>query len=237
MKKYIALSLITLLCACSEKDVRPFEDKSHIAFCKMFTDTTVQSFFFFKEDEIEQLVEVKIIGPTPTEDLNFSIVVDEKVTDCPKALYDMPESYTFSAGQIVDTFYVKMRNSPEMGDKAYTIAFDLKDSENLSSPGIIWGRNVITISDIAEKPEWWTLLLDSEGNYVKNSVESLYLGKYSRKKYELFMEVTGVADLTGMSSGVIRNLSIKFKRYLAAQDPKIFDEDNKEEMTVTVIGN
>lgn len=237
MKKYIVLSLIISLYACSEKEIRPYEDKSMLAFGKSLIDTTYQSFFFFVEDEIEHPVEVLLIGPVPTKDLNFSIVIDEKVTDCPKSLYTMPKSYTFDKGQIIDTFYIKLKKSPEMVDKTYTIAFEVNDSEDLFYPGRLWGRNIITISDKAERPEWWTLSFDTDGEPVRNSIESIYLGKYSRKKYEHFILATGVSNLTDMSSGEIRNLSIKFKRYLKAQDPKIFDEDNNQEMTVTVVGD
>lgn len=50
------------------------------------------------------------------------------------------------------------------------------------------------------------------------------------------MQETGVGDITGLSASEIRALALKFKRYLKAQNPPIYDEDNEEDMTVTVIG-
>ncbi len=52
------------------------------------------------------------------------------------------------------------------------------------------------------RPGWWT-----------TTVETNFLAKYSDNKYRLFIEATGIADMTGLSETEQRAYAIIFRRF------------------------
>ena len=86
----------------------------------------------------------------------------------------------------------------------------------------------LVVSDKAERPEWWD-----------TKMEKSYLGKYSDAKYQLFIKVTKVTDLTGMQTSMLTALALQLKYYLEKQTDAgtpVYDEANNEYMKVPVIG-
>ncbi len=85
------------------------------------------------------------------------------------------------------------------------------------------------ISNKVAKPAWWI------GN-----VETLYLGKYTEKKFRTFMAVTGVGDITPYTDFEKRDLYLQFKHYLIAMKdagtPVLEDDGTDMLSTVPLIG-
>lgn len=75
------------------------------------------------------------------------------------------------------------------------------------------------------KPNWWT-----------DNVTSYYLGVYSDKKYRLFIQETGKADIDSDNIEELRYYSIMFKHYLQKKKDadEMVREDDGTEMTVEI---
>lgn len=233
MKKNIILSLFLVsIFSCTEVGIESYNDSNYLSLTRGIKDTTRLSFFFFKGDVVDYPIEVNLIGKNLEKDVKYKIVVDETVTNAPDYIFKMPTEFTFSKGQKKDTFYITLTNDPELKTKEYLIGYQIVDAEDVRTTGASLGRSIMTISDKAVRPAWWTT--EDEDPY--NSFQNLYLGKYSDKKYELFMDVTGVIDMGVLSDEDKRINSIIFKRWLKKQDPAIYDEANGEEMQVKVVG-
>lgn len=233
MKKNIILSLFLLsIFSCTELGIESYNESNYLTLTRGIKDTTRLSFFFLPSDEVDYPIEVNLIGKSLEKDAKYKIVIDKTVTNAPDYIFKMPTEFTFSKGQLKDTFYIRLTNNEELKTKEYIIGYHVVDTEDIRATGALLGRNIMTISDKATKPEWWTTVEEVE----RNSFETIYLGKYSDYKYELFMQVTGIVDMGVLSDEDKRMNSIIFKRWLKKQNPAIFDTANGEVMKVTVIG-
>lgn len=233
MKKYIILSLILVsIFSCTEIGIEAYNESNYLSLTRGIKDTTRLSFFFLPSDEVDYPIEVNLIGKTLDRDMKYKIAIDKTITNAPDYIFKMPTEFTFSKGQLKDTFYIKLTNTEELKTKEYIIGYQVVDTDDFRSTGALWGRNIMTISDKATKPGWWTTVEEVE----LNSFQTVYLGKYSDCKYELFIQVTGVVDMGVLSDEDKRINSIIFKRWLKKQNPAIYDTVNGEIMQVTVIG-
>lgn len=234
MKKYLILPLSLLaIISCDERVVETFDDRNYINLTHGLLDTTRLSFFFFFDDVVQYPIEVNLVGKTLAEDTEYKIGLDVKVTNAPSNIFELPETFIFNKNQRKDTFYLTLKNIPELKTKEYTISYKIEDSEKIFSVGDVLGRNVLTISDKSVRPKWWT----TPEEVLNNSFQNNYLGKYSDAKYELFMKVTGIIDMGVLKAEEQRIHSILFKRYLKAQNPPIYDDANGEPMQVSISGD
>ncbi|MEG1738193.1 MAG: DUF4843 domain-containing protein [Odoribacter sp.] len=227
---YILSLTLLLLAACSEEQITSYNDEHFVYFvtneeAEEVADSTNVSFFFYSEDDIRYPLVVGLTGQPFEKDTKFRVEVDKEKTDLPKNLYDLPETFTFAANQVQDTVYVSLKNNAILQNKRYTLKIDIVDYEGIRTHRGKNGQRTLKVSDIAEKPDWW----------VENPIEWNYLGIYSRKKYELFLQVTGVGNLKGMDLGKVRILTLEFQHWLDSQNPKILDEDGNE-MKTEIIG-
>lgn len=226
MKRYfIALiGLVLLVSSCEEKELQIYKSGSFVSFVEERTDTTVFSFFFYKDDVVEYPMIVRLTGD-PGKARTFRMVANKDASTLSDELYDIPEYYTFREGLLQDTIKITLKNHADLLTNQYLLVLELKDGDGLFTAGGSAARTVLKVSDKAEQPDWWDRYFERD-----------YLGKYSRKKFELFIQVVGEGDLTGKTTGEKRVLTLKFKHWLEAQNPPIYDEENEEEMVVTVIG-
>jgi hypothetical protein len=226
MKKYIVvlIGLLFLVSACDEKELQIYKSDSFVSFIKSSSDTTVFSFFFYRDDVVEYPMIVRLTGD-PGEARSFKMVANKEQSTLSEDLYNIPDNYTFREGMLQDTITVTLKNHADLLTNQYVLVLELKDGDGLLSAGGSYGKAVLKVSDKAEKPDWWD-------DYFARD----YLGKYSRKKFELFVQVAGEGDLGDKTQGEKRVLTLKFKHWLEKQNPPIYDEENEEEMVVTVIG-
>ena len=225
MKRYflILIGILFLFSACEEKQINAFSGSSYVSFVPSDIDTTSFSFFFQKEDIVQYPLYVQLMGdPGPAR--TFKLAANLEATTLNSSLYEIPEEFTFKEGAILDTIYITLKNDPDLLINQYLLVVELQDGGDLMSAKGAGARSIMTVTDRAVRPDWWD-----------DRFERDYLGKYSRKKFELFIQVTGEGDLGGKTATDKRRLSLKFKHYLESHDP-IWDEENEEDMTVTVIG-
>ena len=114
-----------------------------------------------------------------------------------------------------------------MRDDEYRIVLRLIDTKQLLCGQINYTIAIIRLNDKITRPDWWD-------NYIVWD----YLGAYTDKKFSLFIEVTGKADLTEASDSDKRVYALQFKYWLQAQKKQgnTVWEDDGTEMTVPVLG-
>lgn len=217
------LGLFLFLSSCEEKELQIYHSVSYVSFLDR-PDTAVFSFFFYKDDVVEYPMIVRLTGD-PGKERTFKMVANKELTTLSEDLYDIPEYYTLPEGMLQDTITITLKNHADLLANQYLLVLELKDGDGLYSAGGSTARAYIKVSDKAEKPDWW------DGYFERD-----YMGKYSRKKFELFIQITGEGDLNDKTEGEKRVLTLKFKHWLEAQNPPIYDDENEEEMVVTVIG-
>ncbi len=235
MKYLFYILLVWIAIGCSKKNIAIWEGEHYVYFTEEESksssdeispsDSISVSFFFYLEDEIQYPLEVGLTGQLLEKDTPFKVVVDKEKSNLPENLYSLPNQFIFGKGQVKDTIYIALKNDPILQDKKYDLKLDIvQDGTMLTHKGKN-GSRLLKVSDIAEKPSWW----------LDNPIKYRYLGEYSRKKYELFMKVTGESELNLDDLGKVRRLTLKFQHWLDSQEPKILDEDGNE-MTTEIIG-
>ena len=231
MKNLLWIVLALFLFSCNEKGFKTYDVENYLAFTKDFTkDSTIVSFFFHPgESELDVPLEVTLAGIPLREARTFTLVAVKDETDIDAANYQLSESYTFRSGMVKDTIYVHVVNSEVLKAKAFKLVLEIQGNDDFV-PGVSSFRKTkLVISDIAAQPDWWTSVV------IKS-----YLGKYSDKKYQLLIEVTGESDFSACTPSEFTAYALQLKYYLQkhidAGNPPIYDEDNNENMKVTVIG-
>ena len=81
----------------------------------------------------------------------------------------------------------------------------------------------IIFNNIISKPLWWT-----------NDVTKLYLGTYSRKKYEEFVKCTNISDFGKLSTAEKRQYALTFKYYIAVNNVMDKNDTTGEEFPMAV---
>lgn len=235
MRYLFYIILLTIVFACSKKDIETWKGEHYVYFTEsedlfygnesVTSDSLNVSFFFYIEDVIQYPLEVALIGQLLSEDTPFKVVADKEKTTLPENLYEMPEHFTFGKGQLKDTIYVTLKNDPILKTNKFDLKLDIvKEGSMLTHKGKNATR-LLKVSDMVEKPDWW----------LENPIEWYYLGTFTAKKYEKFMEATGVSSLDLNDLAEVRLLTLEFQNWLDRQDPKILDEDGNE-MKTEIIG-
>ncbi|MGL5682286.1 MAG: DUF4843 domain-containing protein [Marinifilaceae bacterium] len=225
MKTYILLvSLFLTVISCKQEDIACYNSNNYLSFSSTVEDTIKHSFFFYQEDEVTVKMQVSLAGLPLDKDKEYKISVIDEESNCPAEAYKLNDKYVFRKDMIIDTLSVIVINQSIFKKESVFLTIQIEDNEHFISSGGLNTKRVIRISDIAQRPDWWT----------ENPIEWWYLGPYSQKKYECFMEATGIGDLTGMSLGDIRILTLKFQHWLDSQNPAIVDEDGNIMKTVII---
>lgn len=172
-------------------------------------------------------VGIKLIGNTTNYDREFKLSVDTKNSTVETKHYSFPEKFLLRANRVVDTVYFKINNAPDLREKSVRLVLRIEKNALFSPGQYEYTQNIIRFSDIIAPPEWWS-----------QEIVDSYLGVYTEKKFRLFMKVTGVGDLSDLSSDDIWYLSRSFKYYLLEMEEAgtpVVDEDGNN-MSVPVIG-
>ena len=213
-----------LLGACERKEIELYDSPRYLSFESNEKDTLSFSFFFTLDEEYEYPVIVNLTGDLLEEDKEFIVKPDTGST-LASEMFVLPERFIFRRGIVSDTFRVKLKNHPRLQSEKLFLKLRLEETGIFSSTGGIWGHTILSVTDIAIRPSWWD----------ERVVERFYLGVYSKRKFELFMEATGITDMSEMSDGERRIAALRFKHWLADRDP-IPDEENGGFISVPVIG-
>ena len=158
MKKYI-LVLIALvsLYSCDERGIlENSNDVSYIYFTKNATnDSTSTSFFFYPEGDISVPVAMSLSGKMFDEDCSFKLEVVKEETTLDAANYDISGDFVFHKDRVADTIYITFKNSEILSSEIRRVVFRIADSEKYAQGDTPFRTAVISISDIASRPEWW----------------------------------------------------------------------------------
>lgn len=223
---------ISLLISCQEEGlVVNGNDISYINFNKDLTkDTTRISFEIYPLEEgmdvkiAEVPVEVAIFGKIQDKDLEFTISQDENMSTLPASQCILSEKYVFKGGQLLDTIYVKIKNSPDLKTTTKYIALKINAEGEVGEGVATYSRAIIAVTDRLVKPDWWDLK-DMDGEY--STVDYYYLGFYSNTKYRMFLEILRENDdelFDGKDKVKLRKYSLLLK-YEVAEYNELHPDD------------
>ena len=250
MKKVYILLLVFLgsLSSCDEREIATFSGGNEIYFDKFYmnelspgtapADSTVASFFFYPigTETIEVGLVVNLSGKLPSRDLRYEVrVVEEGTTAVPEE-YEFADEAWFHVDSVVDnvlevqdTFYLRLKKSArlETMESGVRLMLELVPTEDVGVGQYERRRAVVISTVVAAQPEWW----DEE-------VEYNLFGKFSQKKYRLFLD--NIDKNVEMGEDLIENepdraikLVMQFKEWLNSQTPPILEEDGTL-MTVNI---
>lgn len=248
---FIILCMLTLgLSSCKEDGIDLFDTSSHYIYIvsqeRSDKDSLFTSFkFHVGVDEYTVKFPVHLAGLPLTEDKTFKVeVVPEETTALP-ADYSLESEQVFHAGLWVDSLQIKLLRTAHLATTDVHLTVRLVENENFKLGDLIEPdpnglpiyskgtlKATVAYNDKVTKPEWW-----------KDDTEKLLLGDYSDIKYERFIEVTGVSDLSTKSEMEKRILVKQFKEELDKHnDPTAADyahwcEADGTKITVSYSGN
>lgn len=253
MKRVYILSIILTLSAfwaCSEKDIEMFTgDVVYISFTKDASkDSSVYTFQTYPSGEIVVEVPVRVWGHWLTESRVFTVSADPDSTNLPATAYELPEKCEFSPGQELDTIKIKfLNNFEDLQNKSFRLLLRIDENDNVKQGEYAYRRAKFYVSDRLEKPTWWSRNDNTESNPF-NIVELVYLGKYSEKKYKLFLDrlAEDNASFDGENMLVLKKYALRLKYWLedfnsdpdniASGAAPMEDKENDQLMQVPVAG-
>lgn len=249
--KYLFLGLWTCIIAlmatsCEEQGLLVnSNDVSYLRFaCDMTKDTTTVSFKTYNKGEDAVIpIEVFVRGKIQEVDLIFTISVDESRTTLPQHLYILPKECRIRKGLLIDTLYVTLRNDPMLQWESRILALQINEDEGLRQGDRLYSRALISVTDRLFKPDWWSVNDAGTEQNPGNSAEWYYLGEYSQRKYELFLEVLKEDHVVfdGKNKQILRKYALKLKNKLkemnAGKEQELWERDeNGVIITVPVAG-
>ncbi|MDO4770413.1 DUF4843 domain-containing protein [Porphyromonas sp.] len=250
MKKYIftILSVLTLLStySCKEEDLLVFGEDKYLYFEKFWkdavapgtekADSTSVTFFFAKpqDDKVYAELIVLLAGRPLEKDLKFKLKVVDNLTTALPSEYTIADSYTFRAKpvgarekMIQDTIKIQINRSERLNtlEKGYKLALAIQEEGEVKVGQTERSIAILHITKDPVRPLWW----DRE-------IEEGLLGRYSTKKYRLFLENIPGADQINTNfikdnPDKVRKMALAFKEWLV-KNPQT--EEDGSPMTVKV---
>jgi len=229
MKNVILLFLltITLLSACKRDDIDVYNSINYVQFSASLLDSTTCSFLGHADLlQLKHPLVVEVVGFPATVDRTYKVRVVDTLSTTDADVFELPETLTIKAGKVVDTCWITFNKTAAIGVAPQRLVVGLEPTSDFELGQREYLYNIIYVTNAISKPAWW------------DSVSSSYLGAYSDKKFRLFIELTGVAELDPTDKVTVRSYAHKMKNYLLEQKdagtPVL--EDDGTEMTVNVKG-
>lgn len=220
MKAFI---YITLLCccavaACKKDQLDEYGDTSYI-YLASDTATKVEYSFAFNPgaDKDTVPIPVKLIGKLAAADRPVALVVVTSHTTAIKSDYTLPSPIVLRSNRALDTINLVLHNSARLQTQRFKIRLMLQEND-VFQLGPQTNRYIdITFSDMIARPSWWNTVVTTN-----------FLGQYSDAKYRLFIEATGVADMTGLSENEQRAYAVIFRDFLARgrEAGEVYEDEN-----------
>jgi hypothetical protein len=209
--------------ACSKDSVDEYGDTAFVYLINKNADTSsvkpIEYSFAFHpgvdKDTVPLLI--KLMGKLKDQNRSIALTVDASQTTAIASDYELPPTMELRAGRAVDTIALVLHKSDRLKTGKFKIRLALQANEYFGL-GPIANRFVdITFSDMIARPGWWT-----------STVVTNFLDKYSDNKYRLFIEATGIADMTGLSETEQRAYAIIFRDFLARgrENGEVYEDEN-----------
>lgn len=242
LKGLLSCTIALIILSCEEQGLLVNSNNvSYLRFINNMTkDTTTVSFKTYNEGEDAVIpIEVSIRGKIQESDLPFTISVDESRTTLPQYLYMLPEECKIRKGLLTDTIYVTLKNDLILQSENKLLALQINEDERIKQGDRLYSRALISVTDRLFKPDWWSVNDAGTEQNPGNSAEWYYLGEYSERKYELFLEVLKEDHVVfdGKNKQVLRKYALKLKNKLkemnAGKEEEFWEKD-KDGVIITV---
>lgn len=226
------LAIVFGATACSEQEIETYDASlSYIYFDKSATDSTEFS-FAYEPGITTGVVSLKLntITCLSGKDRGYAVqVVGEETTALEGRDYVIrTEDLVVKANDSIAYLNIEVMKNTALSGKSVRLVLELVPTGDFE-PGLVKYRKArVVISDKLSRPVWWDSWHESSG-----------LGTYSDKKYSLFIQQSGVYDLTLDTNGgkmdyyTMRGYVQLFKYWLKA-NPQT--EEDGSEMTVPLVG-
>lgn len=235
-----------VLSSCEEKGLLVnSNDTAYLRFAKnMFKDTTTVTFRMYNVGEDALIpVEVSVNGQVQTEDLYFNVSVDAGRTTLADNLYEIPSDCRIRKGFLTDTIYVTLKNDPMLRTETKLLALQVVEADGVKQGDRSYSRALIAVTDRLFKPDWWSVNDYGTEDEPLNTVDWFYLGLYSEKKYEMFLDELKKDDVVfdGKNKIVLRKYALKLKNTLkrlneGKEQKDWVKDENGNVITVPVVG-
>jgi hypothetical protein len=235
MKREIILLLAAALSgvsSCQEAEIPLYSGENNIQFVKnLTTDSTTVAFLLAPGvTELDSFLIVKTTGLGYPAETPYTISVDRQLTTAVEGThFKLPTTTTFKPGAMRDTLPVTFYRTADMKTNAFRLVLCVEENDAFKLGQLQYQYKVFIVHDRISQPEWWT-----------TDISTYYLGAYSDKKYQKFIDVTGIADMTGATPSELRVRALQIKywldEYKASNNGIPMTEENGDEMTVPVNG-
>ncbi|MDR0544433.1 MAG: DUF4843 domain-containing protein [Odoribacteraceae bacterium] len=229
--KNTLIIIILLLAACREAEIPLYSGGNNIQFVKnLARDSTTVAFLLAPgQTEVDSAFIVKTTGPGYPTETPYRITVDRQFTTAVEGThFKLPDKTTFQPNAMRDTSFVTFYRAPDMKTASFRLVLRVEENDFFRPGQGEYRYKVFVVHDKIAQPAWWN-----------SSVSTTYLGPYSDLKYQKFIDVTGIADLTGASASETRIYSLQLKYWLEeykATNNEPFREENGDEMKVPISG-
>jgi hypothetical protein len=220
------------LSSCQEAEIPLYSGGNNIQFVKnLAVDSTTVAFLLAPgATELDSFLIVKTTGLGYPAETPYKISVDQQFTTAVEGThFKLPTTTTFKAGAMRDTLPITFYRTAEMKTRSFRLVLRVEENEAFKPGQLQYQYKIFVVHDKIAQPDWWT-----------TSVSTSYLGPYSDKKYQFFIDVTGIADMTGASISELRVRALQLKywleEYKAGNNGIPMTEDNGDEMTVPING-
>ncbi|MBO9632090.1 MAG: DUF4843 domain-containing protein [Chitinophagaceae bacterium] len=223
------LAAFVLLTSCKKEGIGTYGSNRYVQFVSGIRDSVSLSFFYHPgKDEVKLAMPVKLLGPLLTEDQAYQLEAMPAEGDATTANYSL-QTQVFKKGVVKDTAWVTLKKTPELDTKDLRLVLKVTGNKELTPGQTDNIYKVIRITAKVSKPSWWD-----------SNMDIYYMGRYSEKKFRLFMDVTGVGDLTPYDNNQRLIYMLQFKYYLIEQKTNgtpVFMEDGADMLsTVPLLG-
>jgi len=241
----LIISLVALI-SCEEEKLTAWGEQDFVSFHKTAADSTVFSFILNSDKQKGTCsIALDLLGKISDVDrtLNYEVVESNTTAIEGKHYEKLSGVVTIKANQNSGSIDIPVLNSADLKEDYVILELTIIPNEYYACgfPDKISNRIVIT--DQISRPLWWDLAPGyASYYYVSGNYYGLHqrngLGQYSDKKYQLFVDVTGIPGLDflndeNMTYDEARNYMLQFKYWLL-ENPQT--EDNGEPMQVTIKG-
>lgn len=238
MKRMIAALCCAglLAAACAEDKINTYEGANYVQFSKPYADSTNIAFLYAPgQPTIDSLVTVEMSGLAYDAPRSYKLVVVEEMSTAREGVhFTLPENTSFAPGEYTATAAITFIRTEEMKTADLRLVLRLEANENFGLGQFDYQYKIFRINDKISRPAWWTTAAEAGAS----SVETVFLGRYSDKKFEEFIKVTGKVDLSAADYAEKRTYALQFKYYLQEKSNagQTIYEDDGNKMVVNVVG-
>lgn len=225
MKPYILFAFISLLLfSCAEDEIKPYHGGQYLYFSQLMNEKDVDSILvsfnnYPGNEELTVKLGLGLVGDPVREATPYKVIVVDTATTALAKNYYLPENPLFKAGVASDTLEVKLIRTDDLAENV-KLCLQIVPNDYFVGSLKQYERIRIVFNNVISKPLWWT-----------NTITKLYLGDYSREKYEALAKYTGITDFGKLNSGEKRQCALKLKDAIEKYDLK---EEDGSPMVVPI---